>query len=312
MTDNLYTIGLPQLRNKLPKDSILSLDDSFFIADFAVEGGSLMSSVLSHPCRSDVFMLLFCNQGRLRVNINLKDFEIEPGDMTMITTGTIMSLEAVSPGEKLHFLLVAMDKSVITELSVASKDIYTDSMAIIERPSVRLSESDLALASKYLDLVKAIFASESPSAKESILHLGSSLFSLAGGIWSRGRFEHRNVAAAEEATSGEVSRRGKFLVERFLSLVNEYHTKERMVGFYAEKLCLTPKYLSKLVKSVSGRSAPDWIDTYVILEAKNLLRNSDKTIKGIVYELNFQNQSVFYKFFKTRTGMTPSEYRKML
>ena len=89
----------------------------------------------------------------------------------------------------------------------------------------------------------------------------------------------------------------------------EYHTKYRNVGFYADKLCLTPKYLSKLIKTATGRSAPEWIDSYVILEAKNLLKYSGTTIKEIVFKLNFPNQSVFYKFFKARTGMTPTEYR---
>jgi YesN/AraC family two-component response regulator len=81
------------------------------------------------------------------------------------------------------------------------------------------------------------------------------------------------------------------------------------MSFYASKLCLTPKYLSKLIKQASGRSAPDWIDSFVILEAKNMLKYSDISIKEIVYKLHFANQSVFYKFFKSHTGITPSEYR---
>ena len=76
-----------------------------------------------------------------------------------------------------------------------------------------------------------------------------------------------------------------------------------------DKLCLTPKYLSKLIKQASGRSAPDWIDDFVILEAKNLLKYTDLAIKEIVYKLHFPNQSVFFKFFKAHTGLTPSEYR---
>ena len=103
--------------------------------------------------------------------------------------------------------------------------------------------------------------------------------------------------------------RSRMIFEQFVRLVGEYHTKHRNVGFYADKLCLTPKYLSKLIKSASGRSAPEWIDAYVILEAKNMLKYSDMTIKEIVWHLNFPNQSVFYKFFKARTGMTPSGYR---
>ena len=72
---------------------------------------------------------------------------------------------------------------------------------------------------------------------------------------------------------------------------------------------MTPKYLSRVVREVTGRSAPEWIDAYVILEAKNQLKHSNISIKEIVSNLNFPNQSVFYKFFKMRTDMTPSEYR---
>ena len=118
-----------------------------------------------------------------------------------------------------------------------------------------------------------------------------------------------NLTAATPATSG-TSDRLSILFDRFIALVGEYSSSQRGVGFYAEKLCLTSKYLSKLIKQASGRSAPDWINSFVILEAKNLLRYSDLSIKEIVFQLHFPNQSVFYKFFKTHTGMIPSEYRK--
>ena len=74
---------------------------------------------------------------------------------------------------------------------------------------------------------------------------------------------------------------------------------------------MTPKYLSKLVRKTSGRSAPEWIDAFVILEAKSMLRYSDMNVKEIVARLNFPDQSSFYKFFRARTGMTPRQYRKM-
>ena len=90
----------------------------------------------------------------------------------------------------------------------------------------------------------------------------------------------------------------------------EYRMQERGLSFYAGKLFLTPKYLSKLIKNVSGRSAHEWIDSFVILEAKNRLKYSDRPIKQIVSELNFPNQTTFYRFFKIQTGMTPTEYRK--
>ena len=144
------------------------------------------------------------------------------------------------------------------------------------------------------DIVKA----DTINCRESINSILLSLFYLVTGIGSRRIREVLNS-----------SNRSKVIFEQFIKLVSEYHLQHRNVGFYAEKLCLTPKYLSKLIKTATGRSAPDWIDAYVILEAKNLLKYSNVTIKEVVYRLNFPNQSVFYKFFKARTGMTPSEYR---
>ena len=125
-----------------------------------------------------------------------------------------------------------------------------------------------------------------------------------GALWTD------RLSAAKKSEDG-TSTRSRIILEDFLLLVRDHHTKERNLSFYADKLYLTPKYLSKLIKSVSGKSAHEWIDSFVILEAKNLLKYSDMSIKAIVYELNFPNQTTFYRFFKTKTGMTPSEYRKM-
>ena len=99
------------------------------------------------------------------------------------------------------------------------------------------------------------------------------------------------------------------IFDQFIKLVKDNYMMYRNVGFYAEHLSLTPKYLSRIIKDASGRSAPEWIDEYVMLEAKNLLKFSGLAIKEIVYRLNFPSQSVFYKFFKARTGMTPTEYK---
>ena len=131
---------------------------------------------------------------------------------------------------------------------------------------------------------------------------GSVLGNVLGSIVSR------RLTEAKKAPRGQ-SARARMIFEQFIKLVTEHHSSQRNMAFYAEHLCLTPKYLSKLVKQVSGRSAPDWIDSFVILEAKNMLKYSDATIKEIVYQLHFPNQSVFYKFFKSHTGLTPSEYR---
>jgi AraC-like DNA-binding protein len=85
---------------------------------------------------------------------------------------------------------------------------------------------------------------------------------------------------------------------------------ERRVSWYAHELCISPKYLSETIKQVSRRTPNDWIDNYVTLEIRVLLRNSTRSIKEIAEDMNFPNQSFFGRYFKEHVGMSPSEYRR--
>jgi YesN/AraC family two-component response regulator len=100
------------------------------------------------------------------------------------------------------------------------------------------------------------------------------------------------------------------IFRRFIALVNEHSKQERSVDFYAGKLCLTPHYLSTVIREASGQTVMQWINQSVILEAKVLLKHSNLLIFQISDELNFPNPSFFSKFFKRITSMTPAEYQR--
>jgi len=93
-------------------------------------------------------------------------------------------------------------------------------------------------------------------------------------------------------------------------LVKDNYRKERRVSWYGEQLCITPKYLSETVKQVSHRTPNEWIDHYVTLEIRVLLKNTTMNIKEIAEELSFPNQSFLGKYFKEHVGMSPSKYRR--
>ena len=114
----------------------------------------------------------------------------------------------------------------------------------------------------------------------------------------------------ETASIETVRNRREEYFREFMRHLQQHHCKERSLGFYASLLHITPKYLTTLIKQVSGRSAAEWIDECVILEAKNLLKFSTMSIQQIAYYLNFPNQSFFGTYFKRRTGMSPSEYKQ--
>lgn len=124
---------------------------------------------------------------------------------------------------------------------------------------------------------------------------------------------HRKNAKAieEEVPEDHIRPRSRrtLYTHEFVRLVRKYFRMEHSVRFYANKLCISPKYLSLVVKEVSGRTAAEIIDEYLLLEAKNMLRFSGKNIQQVAYELNFSNQSSFGKYFKHLTGMSPSEFQ---
>jgi AraC family transcriptional regulator, transcriptional activator of pobA len=99
-------------------------------------------------------------------------------------------------------------------------------------------------------------------------------------------------------------------VEKFLDYAQTNYKQKRGMDFYTDKMCLTPKYLSKVIKEKSGKSVNEWIDDYVILGAKALLKSTNMTIQQISDELNFPSQSFFGKYFKRHADVSPKEYRK--
>ena len=99
------------------------------------------------------------------------------------------------------------------------------------------------------------------------------------------------------------------LADQFFKLIMEHYKENREVAFYADKLFITSKYLSQIIKEVSGKTAKDWITEYIVLEIKALLKNSTMNIQQIAIKTNFANQSSLGRFFRKHTGMSLLEYR---
>ena len=303
--ERYHEVNIRELKH-LSQGSIVNdnLSDDLFVAEMHYE---TKMDIIEYPCRFHGYMAFFCIKGEFEVEINLKKFTIRKDSMFIYTPGNIVRVTNIDPQEKesVHFVVVAISEDLMSSTRFDFSKLYNESLRLLESPCVVINENERELCRKYFDLIQEVSKMRMPNMRESVAALISSIFYLMGAMWTD------RLTAAKKNGGDEVSTRSKIVLEDFLLLVRDYHTKERSLSFYADKLYLTPKYLSKLIKSVSGKSAHEWIDSFVILEAKNLLKYSDMSIKSIVYELNFPNQTTFYRFFKTKTGMTPSEYRKM-
>ena len=128
-------------------------------------------------------------------------------------------------------------------------------------------------------------------------------------LFSMATFYYRTLYKCYESFEDELSIPQGRISDRFLNLVQQYFRQHRFLEFYANELEITPKHLSRTVKAQTGFTAVEWIERYVILESKVLLKSSNLNIQQIADELNFPSQSFFGKYFKKVTGMTPKEFR---
>ena len=261
--------------------------------------------MLQYPVRFDGYIIFCLKKGHFAVDVNLQSYEVRGHSLMINVPGNIVKVSRYD-GEhidQLDLVFVLISKEFMSGIQFDFGKVFQDGLNLLHNPCIILDDFQMSVANDYFNLARKLIDAPLTNKREILGSLLTSLIYLSADVWSRQVDEARKQALDPRAA------RPNQVFEHFLTLVSEYHSTERGVAFYADKLCLTPKYLSKLVKTASGRSAPDWIDSFVLLAAKNLLKYSDIPIKEVVYRLHFPNPSVFHKFFKTHTGMTPSEYR---
>ncbi|MCD8206838.1 MAG: helix-turn-helix domain-containing protein, partial [Bacteroidales bacterium] len=171
-------------------------------------------------------------------------------------------------------------------------------------PYTVIEENECELLEEHIHLICSIYNSNVRAKKDNYTLLMSSTVNvLYKAVTDKMRGPQRvRVSSADSA-------RAKSVFTEFMNLAVTHFEKERGIAFYANEMCLTPKYLSKLVKESCGRTASEIIDSMVIAKTNNLLRHSDKSVKVIASEMGFSSQSAFNKFFKAKTGMSPLQYR---
>lgn len=115
----------------------------------------------------------------------------------------------------------------------------------------------------------------------------------------------------DQCQSAEGENKTQFQFNRFLQILSSEDVKHRPIDFYADRLCISSKYLSVICSKVSGKSARQWIDEYTVEDIRYHLLNTDYSIKEIAYRLGFENLSFFGKYVKRHFGKSPSELRSI-
>ena len=257
--------------------------------------------LFKYPCRINAFVLVICSEGEVSLTCNLNSCEIKKNTLFFCHSGTIVQLKSATA---CRLEVIILEEEFLKNLTIDVKRILPFYPHMQEMVLIDLSPAESAFLQDLL--AKAASEIVNSSSKPYYHDLVKTLIYSAA-------YKVLNIFIdyflMKLSNNPESQKHGEEYFKMFLSLLMEHYRSERSVGFYASRLNLTPKYLTTLIKKVSGRSAADWIDEYVVLEAKNLLKYSDMSIQQIAYYLNFSDQSFFGKYFKKQAGVSPSVYK---
>lgn len=266
------------------------LEQDFWICD-EVTTRMLLSA--DGPIKFSAATSIFVSHGKFTADINLKTYEAEAPCVINIREGEILQKKSTSDDFQASF--VVMSKKLIDALFMFISDTRLYSSAA-RTPMLKIAPEDAPeYAALYVKLREITSKAQTPNSFRAIL------FTLLAFFYS--------TAITPFEASQSLADSSTRLTDRFVQLVEEHFRTERFLDFYADKLGVSSKHLSKVVKKQTGATAVNWIEKYVILEAKVLLKSTNLTVQQIADNLNFPSQSFFGKYFKKLTGMTPREFR---
>ena len=255
---------------------------------------------VNHPTKIFFTIAIFCLSGRMSFQINLQDFELRANDLLVMSEGTIGEYRGM--GDDTRIAVIAFASEYFrTALEIEAT--MSLQRKLYASPLCHLTDKAMEESIAIYRLMKAKIAeTDNPFRKGALLGYTQ--------VLTYNGYKHLFASNSGDKKPKENTSRQQELYTQFIHEVQKSYTKERSISYYAEKLCVTPKYLSQVIHKVSGRFASDWIIDFVILEAKALLKSRKYTIQQVADMLNFANQSFFGTYFKDKVGCSPSEYQK--
>ena len=289
--NTIERISVSQLKNIGLEMSVL--DDDIILSNNI----EIKNKIFDTPCRLDGFVLLFCTNGEAEIQINFQEYKIHPGILVMNIPENVIYISNVN-NLKVYPIVISSD--FLKKMNIKMKDLMKLYVFAKKIPLVSLEYSEIMTLEKYYFLLEDIILSNEEHKKAVLEGLVQSLISKLNSIIHR--FQN-NIPDSQS------KKRNEEIFEAFIELLTRNEATERNLAYYADKIGITSNYLSKIVKEYTGRTAIEWIDEYVIFEAKTMIKHTQYTIQEIAYKLKFPSQSFFGKYFKRLTCMSPKQYK---
>ncbi len=292
-----YYDWLPQIEKI---DGVLSIPGKvaiFKISD--LKDHFAVWSALESPHKFNFHLLVRHFAGSAKIKVDMVEYDLsEPINLIRVMSGQILMVEHIS--EDFDGVVVVMSNSFVESMFIYVNNALPLNVATRSNCVKHLNSNEVDLSDMFLKAIAQVLKSQTnnPYLDKVLQHVLMAIF-----------YSSEEIRNQLETESGAYTS-ADALSKEFMRLVKDNFRSERQLQFYADKLCITPRYLSRVVKECTGSSAADWIERYVVLEARALLKSTSMTIQQISDELNFPSQTFFGKYFKRRVGMSPKLYRR--
>ena len=286
---DILTPHLSQMREHIFMNSELAM----------VRGDSTVFSLLMRqkpPFTINDHRLGIIMNGEAEITINLQDRHLTSGTLVYIGPGTIIHPKRLSPDFRVFgFGLFANFPMPFAQGQMPSA--FNGQVRDFQIPA---SEEDIATAIHIMDTIWHVVHATEDYHRPTVTALVAA------------QMHHYNQLFQQQVDQQASSRSTEQTIfDRFLQLVTQHCTEHHQIGYYAERMCLTERYLTTVIRQTSGTTAKDWIDRALITRIKIELRHTDKPAAQIADEMHFANPSFFSKYFRRLTGMTPGNYKRV-
>ena len=274
-------------------DSSLMLDNDYYrIVEYHPD-----RNVLPEYFHIDYYAIVILLEGEMQCSINLHHLQAKAPSIITLLPDFVLHVNAIS--ENCRMLIIAHNDKFADDLQMNDYS-YRAKQAARAYPCKELTEEQLQTSIQYFHLLQEVLRQQpcNPNVRDCVLKLTSSLFHYLQGSFSALYERQATCSRAEQ------------LMADFYSLVEQNSIQHKKIAWYAEQLCITPKYLANVIKKTTGRPVGAWLDEHILLQAKTLLTTTRLTVQQIADRLGFKNQSHFGTFFRRHTGVSPALFRK--
>ena len=270
-----------KIRNIVPDD--MRIGDDLLI----LKNASYKDSI-NEPRKVDVTTFILLDKGESRIIIEGMEYNLKAPCLAVVMPNQTYSLLETSDNLELRAIIMSNNFT----LNLMSSNLNN---MILENPVIDISSDIISFNTYYNVLLHTVRSSFKSSHLESAKHLTISML----------YFYARKLEHLEKD-----KKKREIVFDRFCDDVRKFYKINRSIPFYSGRLAVSSKYLNDIVKEKTGITANEYIDRQTIIECKALLSSTDMSILKISLMMHFPSYSVFGKFFKRMTGMTPTEYRE--